>query len=119
GHIAFETTPLANDDGYPWDEEMDTLPVAGSYMTEVEFFHRASRTLILTDLIENFEPRKLSFWMRLLTRLGGVQDPHGSMPRDMRLSFSGNREGLRRAIETMIGWNPQRVVIAHGRWYEK
>jgi hypothetical protein len=119
GHIAFETAPLDDDHGYPWDEEMDTLPVAGSYMTEVEFFHRASRTLILTDLIENFEPRKLSFWMRLLTRFGGVQDPHGSMPRDMRLSFSGDREDLRKAVETMIGWNPTRVVLAHGRWYEK
>jgi hypothetical protein len=28
-------------------------------MNEVEFFHRASRPLILTDLIENFEPDKL------------------------------------------------------------
>lgn len=26
---------------------------------EAVFFHRASRTLILTDLIENFEPAKL------------------------------------------------------------
>jgi hypothetical protein len=30
-------------------------------MTEVEFFHCASRTLILTDLIEAFEQR----WLRL------------------------------------------------------
>ena len=45
-------------DGYPWDAEIATLPIVGGYMTEVEFFHRESRTLILTDLIENFEPEK-------------------------------------------------------------
>ncbi|MEH2594898.1 hypothetical protein V1278_001811 [Bradyrhizobium sp. AZCC 1577] len=28
---------------------MATLPIPGSYMTEVEFFHRASRTLVLTE----------------------------------------------------------------------
>jgi hypothetical protein len=43
-----------------WDADIDTLPVAGSCMTEVEFFHRPSRTLILTDFIENFEPQKIS-----------------------------------------------------------
>lgn len=117
GHIGFEARTLDGTGGYPWDGEVDTLPVAGGYMTEVEFFHRASRTLILTDLIENFEPRKLSFWMRLLTWLGGVLDPHGSMPRDMRVGFSDKAE-LRRAIETMIGWAPERIILAHGRWYE-
>ena len=28
-------------------------------MTEVEFFHHPTRTLVLTDFIENFEPSKL------------------------------------------------------------
>ena len=22
------------------------------------------------------------------------------------------------AIETMIAWDPERIIIAHGRWYE-
>ncbi len=42
--------------GYPWDAEIATLPIAGGFMTEVEFFQRASRTLILTDLIETSRP---------------------------------------------------------------
>lgn len=118
-HIAFAACRLEGADRYPWDAEIATLPVAGSYMTEVEFFHRPSRTLVLTDLIENFEPRGLSLGMRLLTRLGGVQDPHGSMPRDMRASFSGRRAELRKAVQTMIDWAPERVILAHGRWYAR
>src|SRR3546814_1428262 len=74
-------------------------------MTEVEFFHHASRTLVLTDFIENFERDKLgSWWMRWLTRLGGVQDPHGSMPRDMRRTFVRQRPQLKAAVERMLAW---------------
>lgn len=71
--INFPTLPLDRETGYPWDDEILTLPVSGSYMTEVMFFHHASRTLLLTDLIENFEPGKLgSLLMRFLTNIGGA-----------------------------------------------
>lgn len=117
-HIDFETQELSGETGYPWDEEIATVPIAGSYMTEFEFFHHASRTLVLTDLIENFEPGKLGFFTRLLARLGGVSDPHGSMPRDMRLSFHKHKDELKTAVDKMISWNPERVIVSHGRWYE-
>jgi hypothetical protein len=117
--IDFDAHRLDAETGYPWDGAISTLPVAGSFMTEVEFFHRASRTLVLTDFIENFEPGKLgSGWMRWLTRLGGVQDPHGAMPRDMRRTFARQRPQLKAAVERMLAWEPERVVLAHGRWYE-
>ncbi|HTK13203.1 MAG TPA: DUF4336 domain-containing protein [Xanthobacteraceae bacterium] len=117
--IAFATCDLDVQTGYPWDRAIATLPIAGSYMTEVEFFHHASRTLILTDFIENFEPRKLGFLMRWLTRFGGVQAPDGQMPRDMRFSFRNQKRELKAAVETMIAWNPERIIIAHGLWYDK
>jgi hypothetical protein len=116
GRIDFESLPLTRASGYPWDNDIATQVITGSYMAEAEFFHYASRTLVLTDLIENFEPEKLNFIMRWLTRLGGVQHPNGSMPRDMRLTFP--RPPLKEAVETMIGWNPKRIIVAHGRWYE-
>lgn len=119
-HIDFHCLTLDHDNGYPWDSEVATVRLIGSYMTEVVFFHRPSRTLILTDAIENFEPRKIdSLWVRWLTWFGGVQDPDGQMPRDMRLTYRHNRPQLRKTVETMIGWNPERVILAHGRWYER
>ncbi|MGJ4939828.1 DUF4336 domain-containing protein [Bradyrhizobium sp. HKCCYLS1011] len=118
--MSFASLPLHHADGYPWDDEIATLPVVGSYMTEVEFFHLASRTLILTDLIENFEPGKISAgWLRYLTWIGGVKPPHGGLPRDLRLTFTWqHRAQLRAAVETMIAWAPERIVIAHGKWHE-
>ena len=116
--IAFPAEEITGTSGFPWDEEIATLPVSGDFMSEIVFFHRKTRTLILTDLIENFEHEKLpNPLMRLLTRLGGVQAPDGQMPRDMRLTYRHNTAGLRDAVETMIGWNPARIVIAHGRWF--
>ncbi len=120
GRIDFDGLPLLAESGYPWDEEIATLPIAGSFMTEAVFFHRASRTLILTDLIENFEPGKLGgSLMRWLTWIGGVQDPNGSMPRDMRVTYARNKPALKAAVERMISWKPERIILAHGRWYDK
>jgi hypothetical protein len=115
--INFQYETLEKSTGYPWDASVETLPIEGSYLTEYAFFHRASQTLILTDLIQNFEARKLhSLLLRVVTQIGGVQYPNGGMPRDMRLTFS--KANLRKAIETMIGWNPVRVIFSHGRFYE-
>lgn len=121
GRIDFPAHDLVGTAGYPWGKSIATLPFAGSYMTEFVFFHNESRTLVLTDLIENFEPGKLGFWARCLARLGGALDPDGQTPRDMRLTYSlysENRTQLRNAVETMLAWQPERVILAHGRWYE-
>ncbi len=102
-----------------WAGEIDQLLVAGSRIhREVVFFLRATRTLILTDLIENFEAARLPLWMRPLAWLGGILDPDGKMPVDMRLSFR-DRAALRQAVETMIAWGPERIILAHGRWYDR
>lgn len=116
-HIDFPCAILDRAGGYPWDGAIATLPVAGSFMTEVVFFHRPSRTLLLADLIENFERGRIGPCFRLLARLGGVLDPAGGMPRDLRMTFSGRKPLLRAQIDAMIDWDPERIVIAHGRWY--
>lgn len=114
--IDFHARDLAATTTYPWDSRVGTLATSRArYMTEYEFFHRPSRTLVLTDFIENFELQKIdSVLMRLLVRLAGA---HGAAPRDLRLF--GSRDRLKCAVETMIAWQPERIVLAHGRWYEK
>ena len=116
---------LTDEESEAWRGQIDQLVVVGSPVhVEVVFFHRASKTLILTDLIENFEPQKTPCWFRPLTRLAGIRDPDGKMPLDMRLSFrfgegGKGRQLLRQAVDTMLSWEPERIIISHGRWYEK
>ncbi len=101
-----------------WQDAFEQVPVPGSFMTEVMFFHRASRTLILTDLIENFEPGRFSKrWLRLACQWSGCCDPDGKAPIDLRSTFWRHRGEVRRAVQHMLEWQPERVILAHGRWY--
>ena len=44
-----------------WSDEIDQLIFKGSsVIEEVVFFHKSTKTLIVTDLIENFEPEKIA-----------------------------------------------------------
>ncbi len=102
----------------PWAAVFDQCVVPGRVLTEVDFFHRPSRTLILTDLIENFEPSRVhSSLLRQTIKAFGAADPDGKAPLDMQWSFVGYRQTLRAAVERMIGWAPERIILAHGRCY--
>lgn len=104
----------------PWLGQIEQMIVEGSAVhREAVFFHNGSKTLILTDLIENFEPRNLRWYLRPLMRLVGIVDPDGKMPFDMRLTFRRNKPMLRAAVTTMIGWGPKQVILAHGRCYRE
>jgi hypothetical protein len=63
-------------------------------------------------MIENFEAGKLGVDARLLALLGGALDPDGGVPRDLRLTLSHYRTELRRAVDTMIAWQPERMGVA-------
>ena len=104
----------------PWEDEIEWLHVQGSTThQEVVFFHKETKTLILTDLIENFEKKQVSFWLWPLLRLAGNVDPDGKMPVDMAKTFRKGKAHLRDSVLHMLSWAPERVIIAHGRWYEK
>lgn len=101
-----------------WSDELEQMIVRGNkYHEEVVFFHRSSKTLILTDLIENFEACNIPLWFRPLARLAGILDPDGKAPVDMRLGFLKGKRELRKAVQRMIEWAPDRVILSHGRWY--
>ena len=108
-----EVAPLA------WMEQFAQCLVPGSLLTEVDFFHFPSRTLILTDLIENFEPNRVrNPLLRWVMKVFGAADPDGKAPLDMQWSFRPYRRDVRAAVERMIEWMPEKIVIAHGRCYE-
>ena len=110
---------LSNQPPEDWAGQIDQRLADSGYHREVVFFHRDSRSLILTDLIENFEPGKMPLWARPLLWLGGVMDPRGGMPRDMAASFRRRPGHLRALVKEMIAWGPERIILAHGRWFDR
>ncbi len=102
-----------------WGGVFSQCLIRGGLLTEMDFFHRPSRTLIVTDIIENFEPSRIRrAVLRWVMKAFGAADPDGKAPYDMQLSFLGHRREVRAAAEMMIAWAPERIVIAHGRCYE-
>jgi hypothetical protein len=102
-----------------WAGTIDQMVIKGSpVLREVVFLHRASRTLILTDLIENLEAETLPLWLRWPARLGGIAAPDGKAPPHVRAVFT-NRRALKESVQRMIEWAPERVLLAHGRWIER
>jgi hypothetical protein len=101
-----------------WRDDLQQTVIPGSFMLEIVFFHAASRTLILTDAIENFELEKIKPPLRWLMKAAGAYHPHGQMPLDLRATFLPHREEARAAAERMIAWKPERIVLSHGRLIE-
>jgi hypothetical protein len=97
-----------------WAEDIDQVVFRGSFaMEEVAFFHRASRTAIVGDLIQRHCKARLPGWKGLLMRLDGLVGEHGSTPREWRASFL-QRGPARAARRKVLGWNAERLLIAHG-----
>ncbi|MGH7024687.1 MAG: DUF4336 domain-containing protein [Caulobacteraceae bacterium] len=101
-----------------WASTLDQFLVRSNVLNEAVFFHRPTRTLVLTDLIENFESSRVRhpFVGRLL-RWAGVADQDGRRPLDMSLAFLFRGRTLREALQRIIAWNPERVILAHGLWF--
>jgi hypothetical protein len=56
-----------------WANDIDQVVVRGNAITtEVVFFHRASGTVLFTDLLQNFRPGAFKGWRALVAKLDGA-----------------------------------------------
>jgi hypothetical protein len=83
-------------------------------MEEVVFFHRASSTAIICDLIQRHAKEKMSGWKGMLMKLDSLVGERGSTPREWRASFL-RRRLTRTARQKVLDWKPSRLLIAHGK----
>jgi hypothetical protein len=96
--------------------DLEILPMSGNrFMTEYTFFHIPSKSWIVTDIIENFEPNKINPFFRILAYLGGALHPNGGTTRDQRTLFWGNHQLLKKSIDRVKVLNPKRIIMAHGK----
>lgn len=116
--VEFQET-LTSDKKFPWHQEIDNCNFKSQFMEEVVFFHRSSKTLIITDLIQNFEPQRIPKWLTIPLKLVGNLAPNGRTPIDLRLTFWRHKHQARQQLKKILGWNPQIIIIAHGRNFDK
>jgi len=101
-----------------WQDELKQAVVPGKLLDEFVFFHNASRTLIVTDTIQNFELNKLGQPARALVWLARAYAPHGQIPLDLRATFLFNKKEIRKAAQDMLSWQPERLILSHGKSIE-
>lgn len=102
-----------------WGRDLEQVIVPGlGGFAEVALFHKSSRTLVLTDLVQNFEPRKLALLLRPAAYILGVTAPMGKAPIYLRAIVRAKGEKARDAAERLIALQPERVIFSHGHWFE-
>ena len=78
-------------------------------------FHRAGRTLILVDLIENFTDATpgtggaLKLWFKYVLRMWD----HPRPAPEYRMGWS-DRRAAANSLRRILAWDFQRIVLAHG-----
>jgi hypothetical protein len=100
-----------------WRSDLDSLAVRGiPRMNEVVFLHRASGTLLVTDLCFNVRHSD-SFATRLFMRMNGAYGRFG--PSRLLRSMVRDRPALRASVERILEWDFERVVVTHGDVLER
>ena len=107
------TDTLGDDPDPAWSEVFEQHLMRGApRLNEVVFFHRASRTLILTDLVFNLG-RDMPLFSRVLLRLNGCYDRF-ACSRLLRSTIK-HHSAFRASLDHILAWNFDRIVLSHGR----
>ena len=103
-----------------WPDEIDRIILrGGGGFCEVALFHRPGRALILADLVQNFEPGKLPLPLRPFAWAAGITAPDGKAPAYLRAIVKMGGDQAREAGRRLVATRPERVIFAHGRWFDR
>jgi hypothetical protein len=107
---------LGDESPTDWAAEIDQVLVQGTrIMREVAMYHRASRTLILVDLIENFTEvtpnvgGALKIWFKYVLRMWG----HPRPAPEYRLGWN-DRTAAARSLRRILAWDFRQITLSHG-----
>jgi hypothetical protein len=105
------TSTLEQASGAPWASELVPLHIDGCMLDETVFVHRPTRTLVASDITENFTTS--AHWpTRAYLKMAGI---HGRVGFSRLLRFVyRDRPAARRSIDALLAESFDRIVLAHG-----
>lgn len=102
---------LTNTPDPDWQGDLVPITIEGSMLGETVFYHPTSKTLITSDLVENFKSH--SHWLtRTYLRMNGMLG-NVTWPSIMRIVYI-NRKAARTSMDKILALPFERLVIAHG-----
>lgn len=119
--IGFEWI-LGNRPDHRWGDAIEQVVVQGpKIIWEVAFVHKPSRTLILVDLLENIGDDfkhpvglNLRFWWKVVFRMWN--NPKAAP--EYQIGW-GKKDVVKKCLKKIIGWDADRIILAHGELVEK
>jgi short-subunit dehydrogenase len=102
-----------------WNGEIEVILFSAAFFAECALFHVPSRTLVLTDVVQNIDPAVLPPPVRAIGRLLGNVKPHAMAPAYLRMLLRLGGRSFETAAARLVSLSPARVVFAHGDWFEK
>ncbi len=107
---------LGNEPDAKWAGDLEQVLVRGTrYIWETVFFHRASKTLIVTDLIEYIGDKTpgaggvLKFWWKAVFHMWN----HPRPAPEYQMGWK-NKKLVKHCLEGVLAWDFERIILAHG-----
>ncbi len=112
-----EFRPLTDGPDPDWGGALDAHYFVGfDLLAETVFFHHASGTMITADLVENFVDVPDHWFTRMYLTVAGISGKPG-ISRALAAGFN-DRKGARKSVDSMLGWEFDRLVMCHGEIIE-
>jgi short-subunit dehydrogenase len=107
-------------DGTPteWAQDLATVLVSAPFFCEVAIFDKRSRTLILTDIVPNLDPKIFPLPIQPLAHVLGITKPSGRAPIYLRLLLQLGGRSVQSAARRLVAFSPEKVIFAHGEWFD-
>lgn len=97
-----------------WAGEIEQVVFGGNAITtEIVFFHKASGTVLFTDLLQQFPEGWFSGWRAFIAKWDLMVSSRPAVPRKFRFAFR-NKALARAAIVKVLAWPARNVIMAHG-----
>ena len=95
-----------------WAQDFEMIAIDGApLLNEHVFVHKKSKTLIVADLVFNFEKRQ-KMWERMFLTLNGV---HGKVgPSRMFRACIKDTKAFRASLDRVLACDFDRVIVGHG-----
>lgn len=113
--LTFDKTLTTNIPEPEWSGQIDQC-IFGSgngWIDEIVFFHHASRTIVFTDLVMDFDPATFSSFARVTTRWNQM---YQHTPRGVQLGHIFDRATLRDSLKMIQSWEAEHAIVAHSPW---
>ena len=108
---------LEEDANPPWAADLAQAFMGVAFFGEFAFLHHASRSLIVTDFIQNHSGEPQRGFGAVISKC--MFEPMGfkgvCVPPPLKTRFVvKNPAALRRFVDEIMSWNVERLVVAHG-----